>query len=329
MAAAVKETTEQSNREDLLRWVLGAMQTHEGCESAGPSGSAESEWQPPAVPQLADNCPSDDGSTLEDAMPVVTMGRIMESAISDAVRFGKYMEHKVDHLQAINCTTKEEVDDYFSSERKTLASIYLAVSKAQPSPAELTKLALRLALDPRKPIEGDPRRFELRRKENGWEIVSYPSLAYKVPAIPLPGRLSRDVFVIQILDCLQQDPLQTFHLMDHIEKRLGCVPSESDGLDEETIDEDTAATSQIRVEVEKEMVWLGDEPISVSTAAAYFIDALISAKGNWVSFPKDAPTEEHRQMISKRPDRIRKKLPSKLREMVESKGGKGCRLRMT
>ena len=329
MAAAAKKVAEQRNREDLLRWVLEAMQTHERCESARPPDSAESKWQPPPIPQLADICPSDGGSTLEDAMAVVTMGRIIESAISDADRFGKYIEHKVENLQAINCTTKEEVDDYFSSERKTLASIYVAASKAQPSPAELMKLAVRLVLDPRKPIEGDPRRFELRRKENGWETVSYPSLAHKLSTIPLSGRLSRDAFVVQILDCLQHDPPQIFHLMGLIETRLGCVPSESDGLDEETVGEDAAAKPLIRVDVNKEMIWLDDEPISVSAPAAYFIDALINAKGNWVSLPKDAPTQAHRNMIGNRPDRIRKKLPPNLKSLVESKGGKGSRLRMT
>lgn len=329
MTAVPSQQIHQCNRDDLRALVVGALPAFEADKTVKSSVPREDARQLATIPQRPNMAPIEGNDAATDAAVIGVLARTTESAISDADRLGRYIESVVDHLQSIDCTTEEEVGDYFISARKTLASIYLAVSQARPSPAELTKLALRFALDPRKSIEGDLRRFSLSRTEDGWEVIAYPSLAMKVPAIPLPGRSIKDVFAVQILNLLHHDPPQIFKLMNLIEFRLGCVPSGSDGLDAEALNEDALAEPKIRVDLEKKIVWLYGEPIPVRSDGAYFVDALTKANGNWISLPKNAPTEDHRDMIGYRPDRVRRKLRPELQELIESQGGKGSRLRMT
>ena len=74
-------------------------------------------------------------------------------AMANADAVANHLDHVVEHLSSIGCTSKAAVNRYFALESRTLASLYFEAAKAHPSPSELTKLALRNPLDARRPIQ--------------------------------------------------------------------------------------------------------------------------------------------------------------------------------
>ena len=253
------------------------------------------------------------------------------SAAADADHMGRFVDDMVDHLQSIGCTSKREVNKFFRMARQTLASLYSAASKPQPSPSELMRPALRFALDPRKPIEGDVGRFHLEQVNNGWRVVEYPSVARKVPAIPLPGRLIRSLYAVRIFDHLHHDPPQLYRLMGLIETILGCIPTEKDCLHEKPRAAKPPNVPKIKVDLEesKDIVWLNGKPVSVGLAQTYFLDAVVGAKGDWISSTEIIASKKHRAAVGARPDRVFRSLPRKISSLLEAKKAKGFRLRVT
>ena len=80
------------------------------------------------------------------------------SAEETAALVSAYLDAIVEHLEAIGCSPAD-VASYLRCRQQTLASLYLLIAQPNPSPTETRKLALRLALDARKPIEGNLERF--------------------------------------------------------------------------------------------------------------------------------------------------------------------------
>ena len=159
------------------------------------------------------------------------LGSIVSAAMADADAVANHLDHVVDHLLSIGCTSKAAVQRYFLLESRTLASLYFEAAKAHPSPTELTKLALRYALDARRPIEGDIGRFEIRPFEKVWKVIEYPSIAMRVPAIPYPGRIIKNIFCRANPRLPAARPPDIFRLMELIESLLGGVPTQADCLD--------------------------------------------------------------------------------------------------
>jgi len=189
----------------------------------------------------------------------------------------------------------------------------------------LTRLALRYTLDARHPIKGDIGRFALRRIQDTWEVIEYPSVAMKAPSIPLPGRLVKDIFAVRILDYLQQQPPAIYALMGLIESLLGGVPADLMGSRNGSTDGQRAG---IEVNLMKFIVWFGEDPVPVSEEQAHFVHLVVSAAGTWISSGEMGEAGESGVIIGRRPDRVYKKLPARIREVIESGGGRGYRLRM-
>ncbi|MBC8867946.1 MAG: hypothetical protein H8E44_00940 [Planctomycetes bacterium] len=253
------------------------------------------------------------------------MCKIVATAHADADVAAEHLDQLTEHLLEIGCTCKAEVEEYFQAANRTLASLYFVAAKAQPSPDGLKRLAIRYALDARQPVEGDLRRFEFRRLERGWEAVEYQSVAARRLPFQLPGCVVRDIYAVLILDFVFASPPRIFDLMELIENLLGGVPSRTDCSDSVEGAEKTEQEPKIRVDLKKSIVWLNEEPIPVSTEQAYFVDAINSGRGNWVSIKSQA-SEKHRLIVGSRPDRVRKGLPAPIRSLIESKGGSGFRL---
>ena len=171
------------------------------------------------------------GVSKSDHRKVVhCISQIVATAIADADSLVEHIDQLAEHLSALGCTTKADVEHYFRVANRTLVSLYLAARQPQPSPDELKRLALRYALDARRPVEGDLRRFEMRRLEDAWEVVEHSSLAVWALPFRLPGRVLRDFYTVSVLDCVFARKPQIFDLMGLIEEQLGGVPSEADGL---------------------------------------------------------------------------------------------------
>jgi hypothetical protein len=260
---------------------------------------------------------------------VEILGTIVSAAAADADAVANHLDHVVDHLMSIGCTSKAAVKHYFLLEKRTLASLYFEAAKAHPSPSQLTRLAVRYALDARRPIEGDIGRFEIRLFKKVWNVIEYPSVAMRTPAIPYPGRIVKNIFATRIFDCLQQRPPDFYRLMELIENLLEGVPTQADCLDGASGADATESQPKIEVNLEKAIVWLDGEPHPVTPAGAYFVDAVISAKGAWISNTEIAKSARHETMVGPRPDRVRARLPEPIRDLIESGGGRGFRLRMT
>ena len=90
----------------------------------------------------------------------------------------------------------------------------------------------------------------------------------------------------------------------------------------------TGLQPKIEVNLEKSIVWLDGEFHPVAPAGAYFVDAVISAQGGWISGPEIAKSAKHGMMVGSRPDRVRARLPKPIRDLIESSGGRGFRLRV-
>ena len=266
--------------------------------------------------------------TKESRQVQQCLRKIVSAAEADATSVGNHLDHLVEHLSAIGCTDNADVQAYFDMANRTLASLYQEAAKARPSPSELTKLALRYALDARRPVAGEVGRFALQRQQDAWEVIEYPSVAMRVPAIPRSGRLVKNVFAIRILDYLQQQPPAIYALMGLIEDLLGGMPAESDGLSGNDNRSGRAGRSNIKVDLQKSIVWLNGEPIPVTSAQAHFVHLVASAGGSWISSKEIHDSGDSGTMVGARPDRVRKKLPSSIRNLIESGGGRGFRLRL-
>jgi hypothetical protein len=234
----------------------------------------------------------------------------------------------VEHLSALGCTHTADVQDYFDWANRTLARLYEEAAKPSPSPSELTRLALRYALDARRPLEGDVGRFVLRRLDDAWQVTEYPSVAMCVPSIPRPGHLVKNVFAVGILDCLQQQPPAIYDLMDRIERLLGGVSAEIATLLDQGDTHHRSRCPKIDVDLKKSIVFLDGEIFPVSSAGAHFVHLVVSAGGTWISGTEMGQAGDSGLLVGDRPDRVRKKLPSTIRDLIESKGGRGFRLRV-
>jgi hypothetical protein len=166
----------------------------------------------------------------EEVQQVV--GPIEEAAGASADRVGRWIDAYAGHLENIGCAPGEAAR-YFELERQTLASLYFVLREPVPSPTEVRRLALRLALDARRAIEGGLNRFALQRRPEGWRIVEYPSIAHAVVPLLPPGR-ERFVGVPSInaiLDDVFAEPTATGPLLRVLETLLGGVPQASDTLE--------------------------------------------------------------------------------------------------
>jgi hypothetical protein len=180
-------------------------------------------------------------------------------AATQAEALGAFLDGLAAHLHAIGCKP-EEVAAYLHVRRQTLASLYALVSKPNPSPSAVKKLALRFALDARGPIEGNVYRFTWRRTEAGWLIEEYPSVGHRGMPLPQSSRLVSDPFAVMILDRVFAEPPNPFRIMETIEAILHGPPRPGDTLEEAGQPRFDYAFSE--VEGQKLVrLWIGDREV--------------------------------------------------------------------
>jgi hypothetical protein len=143
-------------------------------------------------------------------------------AAANCLLSGAYVDHFVAHLEAIGCTPAE-VPEYLRLRDQVLASLYLLLQRPNPSPDAMRRLALRFALDTRRPIEGDLSRFRRFREERYWQIAEEPNEL--VLAEPI-----KNAQAAAVLDYVFTDPPQIMRLTDLIEHLLHKVPTAEDAL---------------------------------------------------------------------------------------------------
>jgi hypothetical protein len=265
-------------------------------------------------------------SDLSDAATDEFVTAVEQSAERAADLVGQHLDGVVEHLKSLGCVDDQQIADYAARERQVLVDLYRELCKAGPSPTNVLRLALQYGLDAREEIKGDIRRFDLRRKSSGWEIIDYRSPALKMAGVEKPGRLITNAFAVAIFDFLSSNHPPFYRMRLFLEAQLGEVPKEENPnkQSEAELESDTA---RIRVDLKRRLVYIDGQPIGADLNVLYLIDVIAAAKGRWISGPeiKRGP-QEHSDMIGARPDRVFKRLPASLKNHFESQGGKGFRL---
>ena len=84
----------------------------------------------------------------------------------------------------------------------------------------------------------------------------------------------------------------------------------------------------IHVDLERLLIYVGNEPVALKNhTVAVFAEALVKARGDWVSFPKLAATNETlRRANQTRLVNALRQIPA-LKKRIEAEPGKGSRLR--
>ena len=136
------------------------------------------------------------------------ISQIVATAMADADSLVEHIDQLAEHLSALGCTTKADVEHYFLVANRTLVSLYFVARQPQPSPDELKRLALRYALDARRPVEGDLRRFEMRRL---LETAQVNAIRASFREILLHHRsktkeAEKGISNVELLDVLRKDP---------------------------------------------------------------------------------------------------------------------------
>ena len=126
-------------------------------------------------------------------------------------------------------------------------------------------------------------RFVLRRLDDAWKVVEYPSVAMRVPSIPGPRHLVKDISAIGILDSLLQRPPAIYPLRGQIKRLLGGVPTETTGLVGHTGTPHPAQQHKIEVDLKKSALWLKGELCTVGSAETHFVHLVVSVGGSWIS----------------------------------------------
>jgi hypothetical protein len=214
-------------RQALLRALVAALGKIHSDRTSQSEGLVAADQ--PSPPDATRTCPgTTPGGPAEQVEVVELTEAILYEAERQADDVGNYLNYVVDHLEAIGCPPTE-VLNYLRLGKQTLASLYLLAAKGNPSPMEMRRLALRYALDARRPV-ADLARFMWKREPGGWRIAEYPAdKPWILPSLP-PGRLVKGLHAVQVLDCVLADPPAVPRLMEVIENILEKVPGALDAL---------------------------------------------------------------------------------------------------
>jgi hypothetical protein len=157
---------------------------------------------------------------------------IRDATNANADRVGRFLCDYVTHLSSVGCSP-DDVPGYIRLEQRVLASLYYLARQLAPSPMEMRQLALRSALDARRPVTKDLSLFAWQHTAQGWTITAYPSRAHRAVPLPPPGGVTvvRDPRINAILDCVLVTPPNVPRLMGAIEQVFGRIPRQTDTLE--------------------------------------------------------------------------------------------------
>ncbi len=262
-------------------------------------------------------------SEVTDSVLDELVRRITADAESDAERVAAYLDQLIEHLQSLKCTSRQDVFEYFAAADRVLLELYAELRKPRPSPTRLLQLTVQYALDPRQIVDAPAHQLEIRRHLDGYEVAVLPPGYVRIRSIPYPGFVVRNPFTRQLLDLVLEEPPQYPAMMQLIEMLLEYVPQEIEG----TTPPLTPVTPETAVQVDREdscIIVFGRRYV-VDLQLIHFVQALLETPGAWVSSTNLA---EDPLFLGERIDRLFKKLPASVQELIESRPRKGYRLRL-
>jgi hypothetical protein len=169
-------------------------------------------------------------SEVSDEQVEQALASCRQGAEGRAVLLVHVLDEYIPQLERLG-VDPEGVVDYLRYETRTLASLYYAAAAPTPSPTELRRLAFRLALDPRREVEGGPHEYRCRRTETGWEIGQVGPLGVREAtgwprAIPVSNWATR-----VILDLAWESPPDYPRLIEFLEGLFEGQPDRHGTLD--------------------------------------------------------------------------------------------------
>jgi len=247
--------------------------------------------------------------------------KIEAEAASDAENVAANLSQLVAHLRSLNCTTRDAIVDYLGAADQVLLELHAELRHSRPSPTRLRQMAAQYALDPRRTIDEPAHRIDIRSMYDGYEIAIAPPGASNLKSIPLPGTIVNDPFKCLLLDLMLSGPPHYTDLMQLIEMLLGYVPAENKELAQSPVPSPSTA---VQVDVEESSIVVFNRRYVVDDQLLQLMRLLLEEPGAWVSstYITDDPL-----FAGARIDRLRKRFPVAVQDLIESQAGKGYRLR--
>jgi len=260
-------------------------------------------------------------SEITDSVLDEAIRRIEADAVADAERVIVYVDRLIEHLQSINCTSEQDVIEYFDAEHRVLSELYAELQQPHPSPTRVHQLAIQYALDPRRVINAASHQMDIRRITDGFEIVVLSSGQVRFRSIPYPGRIIRHSFAVQLLDLILRQSWPITAIMQLIEMLLEKVPSAGERPTPSLTS--APAKADIQADVTESCVTVLGRSFVVDLQLVHFVQALLVSPGSWVS---STQFSEDPLFKSVRIDRLIKKLPASVKDLIEGRPGAGYRL---
>lgn len=245
--------------------------------------------------------------------------KIEAEAASDAENVAANLSQLVAHLRSLNCTTRDAIVGYFAAADQVLLELHAELRQSRPSPTRLRQLAAQYALDPRHSIDLPAHRIEIRPQDDGYQIALAPHGSSNLTSIPLPGTFVNDPFKRLLLGLMLAGPPCYTDLMQLIEMLLGFVPT-----DDEDVRRLMTPATAVQVDFEDSSIIVLGRRYVVEVQLLQFLQLLLAETGAWVSstFITDDPL-----FAGVRVDRLCKRFPAAIQELIEGQRGKGYRLR--
>lgn len=262
-------------------------------------------------------------SEVADVFLDEVLGRVAAEGAAAAERVVACLNELVSQLDVLECVDRRDVFEYFAAADRVLLKLYAELRRPRPSPTRLRQLVVRYALDARRCIDAPAHQIEIRRQAGGYEIAVVAPGYSSLRSLPYPGVIVRNPFARQILAIALAEPPRYTDLMQYIEMLLGYVPEELDSADPRLMPV-TPATA-LQVDINDSCVIYFDRRYVVDLQLVRFVNALLETPGAWVSSKALARDPLFGGV---RMDRRWTKLPSPVQEVIESRTGRGYRVRL-
>lgn len=248
--------------------------------------------------------------------------RVIAEAETDAERVAGYLDQLISQLEALNCVGRQEVFEYFAATDRVLLELYTELRQPRPSSTRLQQLIVQYALDARRRVDALAHQIEIRPRDEGYEVAIAAGGQPLLRSIPHPGVAVRNPFARRLIEIGLQEPPRYTELMQFIEMLLGYVPEHDRAI--QRLEPITPATA-VQVDIEESCIIVFGRCYVVDLQLAQFMKVLLETPGAWVSSPTFAEDSLFRGVLLDRPW---KKLPAAVRDLIESRTGKGYRLRL-
>jgi predicted secreted protein len=250
-------------------------------------------------------------SQVTDSLLKKYIQKIQRDACDVASLVGKYQMQRAEKLRRIGISGSPDTERYQEVENQVLVDLYSELQRPRPSPTRLLQRSIQYALDARKAIKATTPQIDVRATKSGYEVTIYRPDQIRIRSLPCPGEVVEDPFAVRLLSLMLTRPVDYVEVMEFIEMRLPHPPQAPENI-----------ASERPIFVEECVVFLHGRPIPVDDLGARFVKQLVGEPNNWLS-TNDLARDDLLRMS--RVARVYKRLAKPIKELIESKRGKGYR----